>query len=133
MKFTDEPYHPRTPEESEEDSKEESKEPDDTDAIHKRARQEPEFGDYAQAVLEEIRNLQDGRVSSFTADDIFPRQVFQQNPPTVNASLPKPPLGLIATSMLTGIKQSKTQNQRYGEFLASTQGIEDGVCGSFFE
>lgn len=31
------------------------------------------FSKYAQAVIEEIRKIRDGRLSSLTADDIFPR------------------------------------------------------------
>jgi hypothetical protein len=61
------------------------------------------FSKYAQAVIEEIRKIQGGRLSSLTADDIFPRQVFLLNTIIVNASLPKPHLRLIAKSILNRI------------------------------
>ncbi|KAJ5875453.1 uncharacterized protein N7473_012800 [Penicillium subrubescens] len=101
---------------------EEETEPDDSVEFN------TETEKYAKAVLEEIRKLPGGRFSSFLADNSFPRQVSHQDALIGDPILPKPPLRLIADSIISGIQLKETQKKRYGDLIRYSARIEDGLC-----
>lgn len=100
---------------------------EDIDGIYDPADSDSERTKYAQAVIDEVCQLQDSRVSSPLADQRFPNQAFQFPLRQTNSTLNKPPLERIATHMITMIKASISQSKRYGEFLDNATGVEESL------
>ncbi|KGO74370.1 hypothetical protein PITC_008940 [Penicillium italicum] len=84
---------------------------------------------YIQTAVQEMQEVQDGRVTSLLADTKFPSQAFMSPNQDERAYLSNIPLGRVIQHMVKRILETNSQQKRYQDFV-NRENIEDHLLGS---
>ncbi|KAG0155702.1 hypothetical protein PDIDSM_2875 [Penicillium digitatum] len=85
---------------------------------------------YMHAAVQEMQEVQDGRVTSLLADSKFSSRASLSPRQDENVCLSKIPLSRVLQHMVTKILQINSQTKRYQDFVKNRENFEDLLLGS---
>ncbi|KAJ5857859.1 hypothetical protein N7455_008753 [Penicillium solitum] len=86
--------------------------------------------EYIYTAVQEMQDIQDGRVTSLLADTKFPSQAFMFPKQDEGVYLSNIPLGRVVQHMVTKILETNSQKKRYQDFVNNCENIESLLLGS---
>ena len=85
---------------------------------------------YIHTAVQEMQDIQDGRVTALLADIKFPSQAFMSPKQDEGVCLSNIPLGRVVQHMITKVLETNSQKRRYQDFVNNRENIENLLLGS---